>query len=133
MVAIEIRGRVFPCVDRLPGALMLRLGAAHASRDPAAQAGAVWDLIRYAVLPDVWPEFEAWVMDQHGGDPVSAEELAEAAGGLIQEYAERPTGRPSDSRPSPRPSGQSSRDGWSSLGTEPEVRTFSLGGRPRGS
>lgn len=131
MAEIVIRGRSFPCVDRLPGALILRIGAATAGRDPMAQAGAIWDMIRYAVRADVWPEFEAWVMDQHGGDPVSAEEIAEAAGALIQEYAERPTERPSDSRSSPRPSGRLSRGDWSSPDTEPEVRTFSLGGRPR--
>jgi hypothetical protein len=113
----------FDCNDAMPAGVVLSfVGTSTAGRDDATPGGSpvdsVRDLFDAAVIETQHNEFWALVNDKKGKVDIGM--LVEVASWLTEEYTARPTGQPSDSGPSGKPSGPGS-----TVGASPTVTTYS--------
>lgn len=119
---IEIRGETFRCIDALPPGLLMDIAEVTNTdeRNPADVMRTIATIGRFlkaAIVPEDRGRYDAIVYDTR--TILGIDDLAEIAGGLIRQYAGRPTVRPSESPDGLEPTGQISRVVSFSPATEP--------------
>jgi hypothetical protein len=105
MKVLRIRDEEYRCSDVMPVGLMLDI--AKAGDGGIAAVAAIGTVLDTLVVPEDRARLKAVLYRTE--DPLDFEELSEAVGPLIAEYASRPTERPSRSPDGSTPIGTSSR------------------------
>lgn len=129
--SIEIKGQTFRCIPALPPGLLMDIAEVTNTdeRNPADVMRTIATIGRFlkaAIVPEDRGRYDAIVYDTR--TILEIDELAEIAGGLIRQYAGRPTVRPSESPIGSDPTGGVSRVVSFSRGTVEEVAPSSTDG-----
>jgi hypothetical protein len=114
-ISFTLLGETFKCRPILPGTTLVRV--IQAAESPSGGVATIMELFKDAVVPEDFGRFTEII---EGTDTVvSMEGLVAILEWLIEQYAERPTMRPSSSENGLQTTGLTSEDGISST---PEVQ-----------
>lgn len=123
---IDIKGRTLRCIPKCPPSAFFALAEAERSGDGSASLLSYRDFLYTVVVDEDQETLRDLLADRV--DPPTFEELNEAIGGAMLEYAGRPTQRPSRSSRGPEPTGGTSKVVSLSQGTVEVVETSSPAG-----
>lgn len=126
--ALIIRDKTFPAKEKLSPWLLMKVAKAHRSGDYMAIMAAQYDFLTTQVVDKA-----GLVSYLDGVDDITEEELDQATGNLIAEYAERPTERPSSLPDGSTPTGKPSRVVSFSKGTAKAGEASSRAGQSAAS
>lgn len=88
--SVTVRGREFRVADAIPAIVLLKIARAQSANDSMEVLGAVYDLLRAAIVPEQLAEFERWLADPHNGDPIGVDELISIVGEVMEAVINRP-------------------------------------------
>lgn len=129
MPELVIADERFAVRDRIDEWTLMKLAKSQQGGDTMRALAGMYDFINAMVKPDDRERLDAFLSDQD----LEAGALSEAIGTLVQEYAGRPTERPSSSRGGSETTEPSSKEDLPSEGTVRVVNLSRTGGQSAAS